>query len=476
MAANTHIAEETMTKRLRLALIVGLAGASFALLASCESGTAPSRSGAAQRLVADRESATDADGNATVVIGTGDPSIDVAAVQSAVDAGGAVVLQGHFSFDKQPTNPVEPVLTVQPAGLGYAPAAEVLISKAVSITGTGEGDAEMTTIDGGTIPFYVNAPGQRVTIRRLRFIQPTSSAILVYAASGLEITRSAIAGVVTYKNLSDGIGINTSGPPPTLALPGHPENISGTLIVAHNDIDMVGGTSSDNTLGVVVFGVGTPGAPVEAHVGGNRIRNTTEPSINFRQIEGRAEVSHNVIATGAVVAGAPRDQVIRVASSGLYHVTDNRIDCEWPNPEAEGIAVFSNIASKPIRHALVEHNDVTMSAPAGTSFTAFSAGIAVYGFADGNVVRENTIRGQARAGVSIPVFPLPPQAPAAPEDNAFLRNRFVQFTPDVADIFVGAHALRTRIVGRGTVDDEGDQTVVLRRDPHAGDARADVPR
>jgi hypothetical protein len=103
-----------------------------------------------------------------------------------------------------------------------------------------------------------------------------------------------------------------------------------------------------------------------------------------------------------------------------------------------------------------------MSAPAGTVFTAFSAGIGVYGFADSNLVRHNTITGRARAGLSIPVFPSPPQAPAAPEDNAFIGNRFVQFTPLVADVFVGAHALRTRIVGPGRVEDEGDGTIVMR--------------
>ena len=40
----------------------------------------------------------------TVVIGTGDPDIDIAAVQAAVDRGGSVVLRGHFSFDNPPSD------------------------------------------------------------------------------------------------------------------------------------------------------------------------------------------------------------------------------------------------------------------------------------------------------------------------------------------------------------------------------------
>src|SRR6516164_10231020 len=44
----------------------------------------------------------------TVVVGTGNPDIDVPAVQAAVDQGGDVVLKGHFSFDRSPTIPTNP--------------------------------------------------------------------------------------------------------------------------------------------------------------------------------------------------------------------------------------------------------------------------------------------------------------------------------------------------------------------------------
>jgi hypothetical protein len=183
-----------------------------------------------------------------------------------------------------------------------------------------------------------------------------------------------------------------------------------------------------------------------------------------------------VIATGSVAANVTRIQVIRVANIGVYRITDNVIDCEWANPDAEAIGLFSNVASWPIENAVVENNEVNMSAPAGTVFTAFSAGIGVFGFADSNIVRHNTIRGSARAGLSIPVFPLPPQAPAAPEGNTFVDNGLVQFTPAVADIFVGAHALRTRISGPGTVEDEGDGTIIMERASHAGNARGEHHR
>src|SRR5262245_30477606 len=116
-----------------------------------------------------------------IVVGTGDPKVDVPAVQAAVDQGGEVILKGHLSFDREPT---------VPTALEGFPKATVLVSKAVTISGTREengadGDGEMTSIDAGTIPFYVEAPGASVTIEALRFIRPSADAILVYAVSGL---------------------------------------------------------------------------------------------------------------------------------------------------------------------------------------------------------------------------------------------------------------------------------------------------
>jgi len=41
-------------------------------------------------------------GAQTVVVGTGNPDIDIAAVQAAVDRGGSILLRGHFSFNNPP--------------------------------------------------------------------------------------------------------------------------------------------------------------------------------------------------------------------------------------------------------------------------------------------------------------------------------------------------------------------------------------
>src|SRR5262249_32682690 len=196
----------------------------------------------------------------TLVVGTGDPEVDVPAVQAVVDQGGEVILKGHFSFDRPPT-----------ASTALGGLATILVSKAVAISGARDEDdrmrhehVKMTSIEGGTTPFYVEVPGAPVTIQRLRFIHPKFDAIAVYAVGGLAITSCTIEGVEPLGGVGGGIDIATTFglnlPNPTN--PGKPENISGTLLIANNDID-VGGTGLDNTTGIIVFSVGIPGAEVE---------------------------------------------------------------------------------------------------------------------------------------------------------------------------------------------------------------------
>lgn len=394
--------------------------------------------------------ATSAAAQATVVVGTGNPDIDVPAIQAAVDQSGEVILKGLFSFNRTPTVPTAL------AGAGY-PAATILVSKSVAISGEGDGD-DMTTIEGGTIPFYVEAMGAPVTIHALRFVRPQTSAIFVYAVSGLTIASCKIEGLVPGPLGSIGIDIDTIGNVPTPAQPGRPGNISGTLLVMNNDIDAVGGTVLDNVLGITVFSAGqSPDNEVDIYVSGNHVRNTTEPAINFRHVGGRVHVENNVLSTGSISSQkAPRPEVIRVANTGSYVIAHNSIECQWADPEAIGIGVFSQFADWPMMHALIVDNDVTMSPPLSTVFGALSAGIDVRGFAQGNVVANNRIRGRARAALAVDTF-----KGGVPGNNEFVLNRFDDFEAAVADILVGVGVMNTRVMGQGTVDDQGIGTVMV---------------
>jgi hypothetical protein len=307
------------------------------LLAACESTSTPT----SPRQIAAASAAADdkRGGGPMVVVGTGNPAVDIAAVQAAVDQGGQVVLRGHFSFDAPATKSLTQALPDAP---GRPSAAEVSITKAVSISGAPGKGGDMATIQGGTLPFFINAPGQSVSFRSLRFVTPIGGAMLVFAVRGFEVSGSRVEGVVPFANSSQAISIVNSNNVPSPTNPGHPENVSGPLKIVDNDFDMTGATpAGENTLALTVFSVGVPGAEVDADVSRNRIRNVTEPAINFRRIIGRAKIEHNVIVTGSLAGNAVRNAVIRVANTGSYHVAHNSIVCDWSSSDAEGIQVFS---------------------------------------------------------------------------------------------------------------------------------------
>jgi len=378
------------------------------------------------------------------VVGTGDPHVDVPAVQNAVDVGGLVILKGHFSFAGTPT--------INPDVPGF-PAATVRVSKAVTISGVDDHD-EMTTIEGGQVPFEVDAPGSAVTIQRLRFVRPTSTAIEVSGVAGLVIASCRIDGVQPLDDLSAGIAINLFSFP-TPDQPGHPERISGTLLVVDNDVDVAGATVTDDANGIALFNAGVPGAEAEAYLSGNRIRNTTEPGINVRRVVGRVYVERNHIRTAAFAGPAPRPEALRLVNLGSYVVAQNSIDCRWP--QAMGIGVFSQVAPWPIQDAIITENTVTMAPPEGTVFGEDSAGIAVRGFARGSVVLNNSIRGRAAKALSVSAF-----RGGAPSNTAFVLNRLDDFEASVADVVVGDGVSNTRIVGPGSVENHGTGTVIVR--------------
>jgi serine/threonine protein kinase len=381
-----------------------------------------------------------------VVTGTGNAAVDVPAVQTAIDRADSVVLKGLFSFNTSPTKPIAPLLA---AGV-YAPAAEILVRKAIAISGARGPNGEKATIDGGTIPFYVDARRGSVRIRGLRFVRPIASAVLVYAVRGLEISDSKVERLVPFgdettrlAHIAEAIGIDTRGAIPMPISPGNPENVSGHLLIANNEIDAAGATPHDITVGVLVFSVGqSPDREVDLDITGNRIRNATAGTINIRRVNGRVRVLGNTLTTSAQAPDG--NDAVRLVNTGSYLMANNRIESN--QRDGTGIAVFSQFAQWPMERAVVENNDVIMSAVRGAVFGDSSAGINIRGFAYNNVVRHNAIRGRARAALSMYLF-----RGGVPADNEFTNNRFEDFHAALADIFVGVGVVRGRIIGPGTV-------------------------
>jgi hypothetical protein len=384
---------------------------------------------------------------ASLVIATGNPIEDVRAIQAAVDRGGEVTLQGHFSFATPPTKPLAPML----ASGWYAPAAEVLISKAVNISGVRDARGEMATIESGTIPFYVDAPGNPVRIRGLRFVRPAGAAILVRAVRGLEISRSKFDGLRTQPVGALAISIDTHGSMPTPTSPGNPEDVSGEILIAHNEIDASGGSALAYTSGVFVFSVGrSPNEAVDLLIIGNDISNSTSSAVNIRHVAGRARVIDNTLRTSAETPGGV--DALRVVDAGPVLITNNTVECKWPN--AGGIQVFSPFPEWPTQRATVEDNEVHMSPPAGVELGDYSAGIGISGYTDNVIVRGNRISGRARAALAIYSF-----RGGRPTDNAFIDNRLDRFQSTIADIFIGSGVSGSHIVGPGSISDHGTRTI-----------------
>ena len=333
----------------------------------------------------------------TVVVGTGDPDIDIAAVQTAVDRGGAVVLRGRFSFHNPPTRH------------GTLPdlMATILVSKEVTISGAWDEHGEMTTIDGGEIPFAVEARGAAVRIEKLRFRRPKLYGIFVDAVSGLTIESCNIEGLQPLPGPAQpnglrfvsGIYVATLLGLPDRQRPGNPANISGTLAILNNQVSA--GEAAGQSIGIMIVSVGVPEKPVEVEISGNRIRNITQKGINVRQIGGRARIERNIVTTSVVAAGPAPSYVagIHCACSGSYLIAHNSVEVADPN--GAGIQIKGCSVGGATERAAITDNDVHMSAAEGAVLGLGNAGIEIKGLARGTVVQRNRIRGRARAGVSV---------------------------------------------------------------------------
>jgi hypothetical protein len=361
----------------------------------------------------------------SLVTGTGNPNLDVPAVQAAVDRGGQVILRAHFSFDRP---------TAKPPGAIYE--RMVTLAKGVVISGERDEHGDMPAIEGGSFAFFVDVPGARVEIREVRFVRPKGAAIWVYAASGLVIKGCKFDGVEPAAALSQSAGVSHGvgfavfvGSNPVPPKPGQQEqeeNNTGTLSILDNDID-VGGSAGDQTLGIAVFGVGrSPDKEVDLYISGNNIKNITARAINVRQIDGRVHIERNVITTGPISgpSNGVLPDVIHAVGSGSYLIEHNAIVSEWA--AGAGIRVQGS-AWSPEANAIVADNDVTMSAPEGTFFGGNSAAIEIRGFAQGNRVVNNRIRGRARAALAVAG-----QDGRSPENNTFASNDLAGFQPGLA--------------------------------------------
>jgi hypothetical protein len=110
-----------------------------------------------------------------------------------------------------------------------------------------------------------------------------------------------------------------------------------------------------------------------------------------------------------------------------------------------------------MKNAVVIDNSVTMSPRPGVAFGALSAGIDIRGFASGNVVEHNKIRGRARAALAVDPF-----RGGIPANNAFIHNDVNTFEASIADVVIGSGVTDTLLIGQeGTIQDNGVHTIIV---------------
>lgn len=387
----------------------------------------------------------------TTVTGTGDPGVDIPAVQAAVDKGGPVLLTGHFSFDAPPTVTEAPSILYSGTALGT-----ILVSKAVEISGARDDRGEMTSIEAGTNPFYVNAPGAHVSIQGLHFIHSKVVAIRVVAAHGLTIASNRVDGVSRGVANAVGILVGTTPMPPNAADLTQTENVSGTLSITNNDIDMQGGADG-NYLCILMYALGkSPDHEVDLYVLGNDIRNSTERPIDINSIGGRVYIERNRVTTGNIGFDvSPSGSVVHIVGPGQFLIAHNQFDCGWTSGAHAGIRLFSK-TGQVLSYAIVEDNDMTMATPDGTAFTATSSAIEVRGPGIGNMVLNNRVRGRANFALSVIADG------GSPQTTTFLMNNTQEFSAAQAMVFVDAGGSNTVLVGQpGVVEDHGAGTAVV---------------
>ena len=364
------------------------------------------------------------------VDGTGNPAVDVPAVQTAVNDGGTVMLRGTFDFTgAESGNPLR-IVTVRDG---------------VRITGMADANGRLPTIVGGQRAFLVAAPGADVSFENLRFEGSDLFAIAVSAAHNLSVIHCTITGLTpiffaaTGEILSGGIFIQ-----------GGPFN---DIRVVGNAIDATA-TANDSSNGIFVIG-----ATASVVVADNTITNTTAHGLDLRNVAGVASVTGNQLLTGQVGRlGTPGRYAdgIRCVGSGSYTVDHNVV--------RDGFENGAGIRLGGTKDAVVHANTVDMATADGAVFGNQSAAIVVEGSASGTEVRNSAIRGRARVALSVihSDFPLDKGAGTGDASNTMvLGNNLDTFEAARVDIEIGVGAVNTEIVGgNGTIDDHGTGTTV----------------
>lgn len=392
---------------------------------------------------------------AQIVVGRGDPALDVAAVQKAVDQGGVVLLKGEFNFGDK---------------------GNVRITRDVTVTGEVDGGGKpRTIIKGGQStlrslrPQGASGPGPKVTIRHLHFDGAAWMPIHVAFSSGTVIRGNVITRVQPVPfppdalslgkpyNVQEGIVVVGALFEPGKPLQHEPDAVTGSLTVTDNEIDLAN-DAPKTTLGIGIHVMYTTG--IDAEIAGNKVRNVSRNGMevidNYRSNDGggRIVIRDNHVETPAEGALFPTPRAPNGISTGYFFadgkatrdgravphtIVGNLVRVRGQTPSSFGISLMMD-------KAVVTDNRVTLEGP-GTW------GIVVNG--SDNRIGQNQVDGSGTFGIL--VVPVP-QVGAS--DNELTRNDFGQLKASRGNVMLLKGANRNRVLGStGTVTDQGEGNV-----------------
>lgn len=395
------------------------------------------------------------EGPASTVVGRGDPAVDVAAVQQAVDRGGTVLLKGQFDFGEK---------------------GHVRLTRDVMLVGEADASGKpVTTIKGGhatvrsRLPEAAGGAGPKIAIKQIHFDGATWVPMQFTYTSGVTVTANRVTRVKPLAfpphavisrgqpyNMQAGVMVGGEDPD-RKQLPYRADSATGSISITDNDFDMANEVPRA-TIGIGIFVIGATG--IEADIARNRIRNASRNSIevaeNYRGADGRGRVviRDNDIETPTDGAPMPNPRTPNGILFGYfldphaaaderrampYLVTGNKVRVRGQTAGSWGLAVMAN-------RTTVSDNQLILDAPG-------AMGIGVTG--SNNIIERNRFEGSGTLGV---VFaPIPPMKAS---DNQIVANDLSRVKTSRGEFALIKGANRNRIVGStGSVADAGEGNV-----------------
>jgi len=402
-----------------------------------------------------------------VVVGQGNPSIDVPAVQAAVDQGGSVLLVGTFDFGDT---------------------GRVVLSKDVAISGEADSSgAPTTTVIGGDWTFFSPLPatlppseaGPKIRIQSIHFRQPLGAPIHLAYCGGANIRGNKVTEIrkrpfTTFFRRA-GVLIGPRDAAVTTRI--FPRLITGSIKVTDNEVDLAG-PDPTMTSGIGVFINLTDGA--EVYVARNTVTNCTRNCLDIldnaldseSHSRGSVVIENNTLVTGVTGIPMPTPGTPNGIVSGFNFnpalmnnldvvapilVSDNHVEVHgqaFNGPT--GIVVLAGFSH-------VEGNTVVIDSGIG-------AGMLIRGV-NGAILR-NRILG---SGVNAVRFDAPSGTFTGAIDTVAVGNNISGFAASQADYLFRAGSRGNTVVGNsGTVLDLGTNNRATGQAPVKGGVGGDV--